>query len=365
MERAISLAGLALGSTSPNPAVGAVVVKDGQIVGEGYTQPPGMPHAEIVALQQAGEASRGAELYVTLEPCSHYGRTPPCTMAIIEAGIAAVHMATLDPNPVVHSKGRSRLEQAGIRTYTGYMEKEALELNEPYFKYITTGIPFVTAKFAMSLDGKLATRSGHSRWISCEESRRFVHMLRYRTDAIMVGVNTILLDNPHLTARISGDGGTVSKKPVRVVVDSNGRTPLDAQIFQEHGTTCLAVSENLDPEKASAFVRQGASLIRAPAFAGFLDLRAVLVELGKREVTSVLVEGGGTLLGSFFDHGLVDKVVAFIAPIIVGGKAQGSVIGGVGVDTVQQAKHLQKVKITMFGDDVLITGYLNPSAGKR
>lgn len=365
MERALSLAGLALGSTSPNPAVGAVVIKDGEIVGEGYTQPPGLSHAEIVALEGAGEASRGAELYVTLEPCCHFGRTPPCTRAIIEAGISAVHIATLDPNPRVSSKGRAELERAGIKTYLGYMEKEALELNEPYVKYITTGIPFVTAKFAMSLDGKIATRSGHSQWISCEESRRFVHTLRYRADAIMVGVNTILLDNPHLTVRISGDGGTVIKQPYRVVVDCNGKTPLTAQIFQEPGKTLLAVSESLDTEKANAFLKQGAGLIKAPAMGGFLDLGTVLSELGKREVTNLLVEGGGTLLGSFFDRGLVDKVVAFIAPIIVGGKAERSVIGGVGVEKVQQAKHLKNVKITMYGDDVLITGYTNYSGAKR
>jgi diaminohydroxyphosphoribosylaminopyrimidine deaminase/5-amino-6-(5-phosphoribosylamino)uracil reductase len=360
MERALSLAGLALGSTSPNPAVGAVVVKEGEIVGEGYTQPPGQAHAEIVALQQAGKAARGAELYVTLEPCCHYGRTPPCTRAIIEAGISAVHMAAIDPNPLVCGKGKAELESAGIRTYTGYLEKEALELNEAYVKYITTKVPFVTAKFAMSLDGKIATRSGHSKWISCEESRRFVHTLRYNADAIMVGINTILLDNPSLTARIHGDGGTVIKRPLHVVVDSFGKTPLQAKILNESGKTIIVVSEGIEQDKVDAFERKGAEIIKVPATAGLLDLKKVLSELGKREVANLLVEGGETLLGSFFDQGLVDKVVAFVAPIIVGGKAAHSAVGGIGADKVSEAKHLQNIKITRFGDDVLITGYLNP-----
>lgn len=359
MERALSLAGLALGSTSPNPAVGAVIVKGGEVVGEGYTQPPGLAHAEIMALKEAGKASRGGELFVTLEPCCHYGRTPPCTKAIIEAGISAVHIATLDPNPLVWSRGRAELESAGIKTYVGHMEKQAVELNESYVKFIGAGTPFVTAKFAMSLDGKLATRSGHSQWISCEESRRFVHSLRYRADAIMVGVNTILLDNPHLTVRVSGDGGTTIKQPLRVVVDSTGKTPLTAQIFQEPGKTVMVVSDTLEQAKVDAFLEQGADVVKAHSEMGFLDLKTVVSELGKRQVTNLLVEGGGTLLGSFFDQGLVDKVVAFIAPIIVGGKAEGSIIGGIGVDTVPEAKRLKNVKITMFRDDVLVTGYLN------
>lgn len=359
MERALSLAGLATGSTSPNPAVGAVIIKGGEIVGEGYTQPAGKAHAEVVALQQAGQAARGAELYVTLEPCCHYGRTPPCTKAIIDAGISAVHMAVIDPNPLVCGKGRAELEKAGIKTSAGYMEKEALELNEAYVKYITTGIPFVTAKFAMSLDGKIATWSGHSKYISCEESRRFVHTLRHNADAIMVGINTILLDNPHLTVRISGDGGTVIKQPLRVVVDSYGKTPMNAQIFKEPGKTILAVAEDIDREKVEAFKNKGADIIRLPAAAGFLDLKKLFQELGKREVTNLLVEGGGTLLGSFFDQGLVDKVSVFVAPMIIGGKTARSAVGGIGVERVQEARHLLKVSIIRFGDDVLVTGYVN------
>jgi diaminohydroxyphosphoribosylaminopyrimidine deaminase/5-amino-6-(5-phosphoribosylamino)uracil reductase len=200
MERALSLAKLALGHTSPNPAVGAVIVKQGVIVGEGYTQPPGSAHAEVVALERAREAAQGATMYVTLEPCSLHGRTPPCTKSIIDAGIAKVHIATLDPNPAVCGEGRNELEAAGI-----------------YVKYITRGLPFVIAKFAMSLDGKVATRTGESKWISGEESRRYVHCLRHQVDAIMVGVNTVIVDDPHLTARAGRDGGRTWKQPLRVI----------------------------------------------------------------------------------------------------------------------------------------------------
>ena len=201
MERAICLAKLALGQVSPNPAVGAIVVRDGVIVGQGYTQPPGSWHAEVMALNQAGEQARGAVMYVTLEPCCHYGRTPPCTQALIAAGISEVHLAMLDPNPLVCGRGKAELEKAGIRTYLGEHEAEAREINEAYTKYITTGLPFVTAKFAMSLDGKIATKTGDSRWISGREARRYVHYLRYTSDAIMAGVNTILADDPQLTSR--------------------------------------------------------------------------------------------------------------------------------------------------------------------
>jgi diaminohydroxyphosphoribosylaminopyrimidine deaminase/5-amino-6-(5-phosphoribosylamino)uracil reductase len=203
MERALTLARMAVGSTSPNPAVGAVIVSDGVVVGEGYTQPPGSAHAEVVALKQAGEKSRGATMYVTLEPCCFYGRTPPCTKAIVDAGIAVMHIAALDPNPKVAGKGRSELESAGITVYLEEHKEEAQEINESYFKYITTGVPFITAKFAISLDGKIATWTGDSHWISCEESRRYVHRMRRASDAIMVGVNTIVMDDPRQKRKIS------------------------------------------------------------------------------------------------------------------------------------------------------------------
>jgi diaminohydroxyphosphoribosylaminopyrimidine deaminase / 5-amino-6-(5-phosphoribosylamino)uracil reductase len=221
--------------------VGAVVVRDGVVAGQGYTQPPGQAHAEIVALRQAGERARGAALYVTLEPCCHYGRTPPCTRAIIAAGIAEVHLAAIDDNPIVSGKGVKELESAGIKTVIGEHEEEARTINEAYIKYITTSIPFVTVKYAASLDGKIATTSGDSRWITGEAARKKVHALRYLADAIMVGINTVLADNPQLTVRCSGRGGMTRKQPLRVVVDGKGRTPLTARIFQEPGSNLIAL----------------------------------------------------------------------------------------------------------------------------
>lgn len=361
MEQALSLARLALGYTSPNPAVGAVVVKDGLVVGLGYTQPPGSRHAEIVALQQAEDRARGASLFVTLEPCCHYGRTPPCVEAIVAAGIAEVHFSMLDPNPVVSGKGKAELEKAGLRIYLGERQEEAFELNEAYVKYITTGLPFVTAKMAMSLDGRIATRSGDSKWISGEKARQYAQDLRHSVDAIMVGVNTVVADDPRLTARSFSDrgGGRSRKQPLRVILDASGRTPLTAQVFKEPGDTLLAVGSSCGPGKVEEFVKAGAEVVSLPSERGLVDLQALLKELGKREITGVLVEGGGTLLGSFFDSGLVDKVVAFIAPLIIGGKDAKSAIEGYGVDKVGQAFRLDRVRIERVADDLLLQGYVS------
>src|SRR5208283_2112523 len=242
MEQALSLAGLALGTVSPNPAVGAVLVKDDEMVGQGYTQPPGGDHAEIAALKEAGGQAKGSTLYVTLEPCCHFGRTPPCTQALIEAGIREVHIATLDDNPIVFGKGKAELEASGIDVYVGEHREAARELNEAYFKYINTGLPLVIAKYAMSLDGKIATRTGDSKWISSEQSRHISHTIRYTSDAIMAGVNTVLVDDPQLTARCcAGRGGTAHKQPLRVIADDIGRTPLSATLFREPGKTLLAL----------------------------------------------------------------------------------------------------------------------------
>jgi len=358
MEQALSLAKLALGQVSPNPAVGAVVVKDDEIVGQGYTQPAGSDHAEVVALQQAGERARGSVLYVTLEPCCHYGRTPPCTQALIDAGITEAHLAMLDPNPLVSGRGKSELESKGIKVYMGEHEGEAEEINEAYSKFITTGMPFVTAKFATSLDGKIATRSGDSKWISSEDARKYVHYLRYIADAIMAGVNTVLVDDPYLTSRCGGKGGTARKQPLRVIVDSKGRTPPTARLFSEPGKTLLALGRLVTPEEARTFAQVGAEVLELPLEEGLVDLERLLKALGEREITSVLVEGGGTLLGSLFDHGLVDKVVAFIAPIIIGGKEAKTAVGGKGVDKVLDSFKLQRVKVEKFDQDLMVSGYV-------
>ncbi len=358
MDRALLLAKLALVHSSPNPAVGAVIVNDGVIVGEGYTQPPGSSHAEIVALQQAGDKARGARMYVTLEPCCHYGRTPPCTKAIIGAGIAEVHLAMIDPNLRVCGKGKAELEAAGIRTFVGDQEEQAQELNEAYIKYTHTGLPFVISKFAMSLDGKIATKTGESRWISGEQSRRYVHTLRSQIDAIMVGVDTVIRDDPQLTARAGLAGGRVEKQPLRVIVDSRGRTPPTARIFQVPGKTLVAVTGEVDPEKAKALVKAGGEVVELPAKGGMVDLEELLKLLGKRQIVSIMVEGGAAVFGSLFEANLVDKVLVFVAPIVIGGHEAKNPVEGKGVEKLSQATAFTRVKTEIVGSDVLISGYV-------
>lgn len=378
MERALSLARLALGSSSPNPAVGAVIARDGVIIGQGYTQPPGSAHAEVVALRQAGHRAEGATMYVTLEPCCHFGRTPPCTQAIIEGGIAEVHIATLDPNPLVSGQGKAALDDAGIKTKLGEHEQKARELNEAYIKFITTGLPFVTAKFAMSLDGKIATGTGDSKWISGEESREYVHQLRGAADAIMVGVNTVLADDPMLTVRWEGvertgtgeeggerkgmgEEGGERKQPIRVIVDSKARTPPTAQVFKQPGKIIVATTPAAPSAQTKKLKEAGAEVLELPSFShdeGLVDLGELLAELGRREITSVLVEGGGTLLGSLFEGGMVDKVVAFIAPVIIGGEEARLAVGGKGAERITDALRLSHVKVERYGDDVMICGYI-------
>jgi len=359
MQEALSLARLSLGNVSPNPAVGAILVKDGVVIGQGHTQPPGQAHAEIVALRKAGEEARGASMYVTLEPCCHYGKTPPCTQAIIEAGVAEVHIAMLDPNPLVNGKGLAALKQAGIKTVLGEGEEEAREVIETYTKYITSGLPFITAKFAMSLDGKIATANGDSKWISNEKSRSYAHSLRRQHDAIMVGINTVLKDDPRLTVRNGEENlKTLHKQPIRVVVDSHGRTPLDAKILTEPGITIIAVAENASEQRKQQLAEKGAVILALPVINGFILLERLIAELGKQQITGVLVEGGSSLLGSLFDLKMVDKVVAFVAPIIIGGERGKSPVGGEGVDNVAEAFRLSDIKYKFFENDIMISGYL-------
>ncbi|MDD5039213.1 MAG: bifunctional diaminohydroxyphosphoribosylaminopyrimidine deaminase/5-amino-6-(5-phosphoribosylamino)uracil reductase RibD, partial [Dehalococcoidales bacterium] len=314
--------------------------------------------AEIMALKQAGTRAQGSVMYVTLEPCCHYGRTPPCSQALIAAGITEVHLAMLDPNPLVCGKGRSELEREGIRTYVSEHEEEAREINEAYLKYITTGMPFVTVKFAMSLDGKIATKNGDSRWISGSEARRYVHYLRYTADAIMVGANTVLLDDPSLTARCGSTGGTVKKQPLRVIIDGRGRTSPTARVFSEPGKVLLVVGKSVKSEKKEAFTQADAELLELPLKEGQFDLKKLLKTLGERGVTSILVEGGGILLGSLFDAGLVDKVIAFIAPVIIGGGGAKVAVAGKGVDKVVDSIKLRHINQEKFGEDLMISAYI-------
>ncbi|HEX78700.1 MAG TPA: bifunctional diaminohydroxyphosphoribosylaminopyrimidine deaminase/5-amino-6-(5-phosphoribosylamino)uracil reductase RibD [Dehalococcoidia bacterium] len=359
MEQALSLAKLALGQVSPNPAVGAAVVRDGVVVGQGYTQMPGYNHAEIVALEQAGEAARGSKMYITLEPCCHHGRTPPCSQAIISAGVNEVHMAMLDPNPLVSGKGREELGEAGIKTFVGEHMKEAENINEAYTKFITTGLPFITAKFAMSLDGKIATRSGDSRWISSPEARQYVHSLRSRSDAIMVGADTIINDNPQLTTRCcGGKGGAIKKQPLRVIVDGKGRTPLTARVFNEPGETLVLLGRKATKNEKEDYTRAGFGLLELPSEEGHIELKRLMKALGEKQITSVMVEGGSGLFGSLFDQGLVDKVIVFIAPIIIGGETARTAVGGTGAARVIDSLKINSINEERFGQDIMITGYV-------
>ena len=358
MAYSLSLAELALGYTSPNPAVGAVIVRDGIVVGLGHTQQPGLEHAEIMAINQAGEMSRGATMYVTLEPCCHHGRTPPCTNAIISAGVSEVHIAVADPNPLVGGKGIQQLEAAGIKTFIGEHEQKARVINEGYFKYIRTGMPFVIAKFAMSLDGKIATRSGDSKWITGEEARNYAHGQRHIMDAVMVGANTILADDPQLTARgYSGKGARSKLQPLRVIVDGKGRIPTTARVFSEPGGTLVAIADSFIDNDRLKVASEGTEYIAIKSVDGLIEIADLLKVLGQRQITTVMVEGGSKLLGYFFDSHLVDKVLIFIAPIIIGGEEAKTAVSGTGVDKVKDALQLKDVKIERFDNEFLISGY--------
>ena len=352
MKRALALATEALGRTSPNPAVGAVVVKDGLVVGEGFTLPPGQAHAEVRALEQAGPRTRGAVLYITLEPCCIFGRTPPCTQAIISAGISEVHMAVEDPNPKVSGRGRAELEASGITVHSGEEADEASQLYEAYTKHVRTGLPFVIAKFAASLDGKIATSTGASRWITGTQARRYAQELRRVSDAIMVGINTVVRDDPQLTAR-DAKGAPLPRQPLRVIVDSHARTPPDARVLKEPGQTMIATTREDVSEQ-----RPGVEVQWLPQDQqGFVDLDALLETLGKRGVVSLLVEGGGDIMGSLFDRCLVDRVVAFIAPVVIGGKDAPSPVAGKGARAMTEVMRLERVKVKRLGEDILIAGY--------
>ena len=355
MKRALALAHDAVGRNSPNPSVGAVVVKGGRIVGEGATLPPGEGHAEWVALREAGDEARGADLYTTLEPCCIQGRTPPCTDVILAAGVKRVYASIIDPNPKINGKGAAQLREAGVEVHLGQGAREAEEMYEGFAKFIVTGLPFVTAKYAMSLDGKIATFEGDSQWITGVESRRLVHRRRRESDAIMVGINTALRDNPKLTAR-DDDGGNLDRQPLRVVVDGEGRTPTDAAMLRQPGRTLIATCKASD-QNVAGLEEAGAEVVRLPEIDGYVDLEELLWELGRREVVNLLVEGGGTLMGSLFDQGLVDKAWAFVAPIIVGGRDALSPVEGRGVGLISKAMSLRCPRVKQVGDDVLVTGY--------
>ena len=358
---ATELARGALGSTSPNPAVGAVLVRNGQVVGRGATQPPGQAHAEVVAFQDAGEQARGATLYVTLEPCCHWGRTPPCTRAIIEAGVAEVVVAVADPNPVVAGNGIAELRQAGIEVSLVHddltSENAVRELYEGFDKHINTKLPFVLAKFAMSLDGKIATHTGDSKWVTGPEARALVQQMRRETDAVMVGANTVLADDPQLTVR-GEDNQPLERQPIRVTLDSQCRMPVRSQLLRQPGQTLVYTTEAAPPGNVGGLLRAGADVVPVSATnEGLVCPEAVLADLGQRGVVNMLVEGGGKTLGSLFDSGLVDKVHAFVAPVIIGGMGAASPVEGEGAEMMARTHRLERTSLRQVGPDWLITGY--------
>jgi diaminohydroxyphosphoribosylaminopyrimidine deaminase/5-amino-6-(5-phosphoribosylamino)uracil reductase len=350
MRRALALARRGLGKTSPNPAVGAVLVRKGRIVGEGWHKRAGGPHAEVVALR--GVNARGATLYVTLEPCSTWGRTPPCTDAIIAAGVKRVVVAARDPNPKHNGRGLKMLRGAGIRVEAGLLAGEAAQMNEGFNKWITTGMPLVIAKAGMSLDGKIATRTGDAKWITGEAARREGHRLRAWVDAILVGANTVIRDDPELTVR----HGVRGKQPWRVVVDARGRVSRKAKVFTDahRGRTLVLTTSLATAVWRRYLLRMGINAIVLPHKSGRVDLRAALKALGKRDITSVLVEGGGELHGSLFDARLVDRVALFYAPIVIGGRGAVAAVAGEGVARVGKAVRLRDCRWRRVGKDEML-----------
>lgn len=355
MRRAIELAKKGEGYTKPNPLVGAVIVKDNKIIGEGYHQFYGGPHAEINAFRNALEDVKGGKMYVTLEPCSHYGKTPPCALAIVESGIKEVVIGMKDPNPLVAGRGIRILEEAGIKVTCEVLEEEVKELNEIFIKYITTKLPFVIMKTAMTLDGKIAAHTGDSKWITNELSRQYVHKIRNKVSAIMVGIGTVLTDDPMLTTRLEDKEGA---DPIRVIVDSYGRIPLEAKVLNidSEAKTIIAVTEKASKEKIKKIESKGAEVLIIPEKNNKVDLKHLMKELGERDIDSILLEGGSTLNYSALNEGIVDKVISFVAPKIIGGGKAKTPVGGEGREYMKDAIALENIKVSRFGEDVVIQG---------
>ena len=355
MRLALEEARLALGWSSPNPAVGAVVVRDGQVVGRGHTQPPGQAHAEVMALANAGDQAWGATVYVTLEPCGHQGRTPPCTRALSAAGVAEVVYAIEDPDLNVRGDGHRQLEEAGIRVTSGDGAEESSLLLEGYLKQRQTGLPFVIAKFATSLDGRIASASGDSRWISGPEAREWAHSVRATLDAIVLGSGTVLADNPQLTARPAGMTEGVHQ-PLRVVLDSTGHISSKASVLSRDTPSVVATTAASSPSWQQELRDAGAEVLLLPARNGHVDLEALLRALGERGCLTVLFEGGGKVLGSLFDAKLVDRVHAVVAPMIVGASYAPSPVMGYGAQRMAEALRLREVQVERLGADILVNG---------
>ena len=350
MLRALALAAMGRGRTSPNPMVGCVIERDGVVIGEGFHARAGEAHAEVVAVAAAAGDIAGATVYVTLEPCAHQGKTPPCAALLVEKKPARVVVAMEDPNPLVSGRGIAALRAAGVAVEVGVLEAEARQLNEVFCKYITTGLPFVIAKCAMTLDGKIATRTGHSTWVTGETARRMVPELRNEVDAILVGSRTVMADDPSLTTRLERAG---TRDPIRVILDAGAYLTEDRNVFKvkSEAPTWIATAEDREYPFADA-------VLRLPKGMGGVDLAALLAELGERGVSHLLIEGGGTTLASAFEAGLVDKVWFFVAPKIVGGRDAITPVEGFGAATMEEAVMLERMRALDAGEDLLIEAYV-------
>jgi len=342
------------GRTSPNPMVGAVVVKDGAIVGRGYHPRVGEPHAEVFALREAGERASGADLYVTLEPCCHTGRTPPCTDGIIEAGVARVFAAMADPDPKVSGQGFMRLREAGVVVESGLCEADAIALNEAYIKHRKTGTPLVILKSAMSLDGKIATNTGDSKWITGDLSRAYAHRIRRQVDAIVVGANTVRVDDPRLTARV----GRREYYPIRVVVTGSGDIPADAKLFFESGDSVVAAMACANSQLLRKLEQAGARILTLEDRAGRPSIADLMRQLAGLGCLSVLIEGGSEIAASALEERVVDKVLFFYAPRIIGGCESVSAVGGAGSKCVASSISVERTRVRRFGDDIAVEGYV-------
>ncbi len=351
METALQLAMKGVGKTSPNPAVGAVIVKRGRVIGRGYHKRAGGPHAEVNAIKDAGNAA-GADMYVTLEPCDHSGKTPPCTDAIISTGIKRVFIGARDPNPSVSGRGIRRLRSHGIEVRSGILREDCTSINEAYNKYITTRIPFVTLKLAATIDGRIATSTGESKWITGEPARKEVHRMRSKTDGVMVGIGTVLSDDPLLTTRYVRGG-----VPVRIVADTNLKIPLDSRLLGEGGRVVIATTRRASLGKARELEGMGAEVLFIPAAREGVSIGKLLATLGRMEITSLLIEGGPRIAASALREGVVDKVVIFFSPRIIGGDGI-PMIGRLGTKRLNDSLALKELAFRKIGKDTIAEGYL-------
>lgn len=354
MHLAMRLAQKGKGKTSPNPMVGALVVKNNRIIGKGYHQKAGTNHAEVIALDEAAKSAEGSTLYVTLEPCTHFGRTPPCVDRIIKSQVKEVIVGMIDPNPLNNGRGVAILKTHKIKVKVGVLEDELSKINEAFVKYITKRIPFLTIKVAQSLDGKVATKTGDSKWITSDKSRAYAHRIRQDYDAIMVGVNTILRDNPKLDAWFS------AKQPIKIVVDSQLSTPEDANIFSKNSSVIIVTLPDKPGQETEnrKILEQKAKILEVKEKSGQINLKDMMKKLAQLEITDILVEGGGTLIGSLFDEALVDKILFFISPKIIGGKEAISSVMGKGINRMDKAIKLKDVQLKRMGGDFLVEAYV-------